>query len=128
MTPTTAPAIPADLAAFAWARLTEGEPPEKVLDWLREQSGCEDVKACKMALYAAAEKAINAVSAGSGYPNVCVNGVHQYRIHAFARYVGAGQFDKAWSKHVSSSDVGMRMWNYALPVFALCRLISSLPE
>lgn len=45
----------ASLAAFAWAGLAErGSLPEEALDWLREQSGVEDVEELKKALYGGA--------------------------------------------------------------------------
>lgn len=49
------PVVPPKLAAFAWGGLAErGATPHETLDWLREQTGTDDVRACKRALYKAA--------------------------------------------------------------------------
>lgn len=46
----------AELAARAWHALTElGAQPHEVLDWLRDESGVEDVPALKRAVYGAAK-------------------------------------------------------------------------
>ena len=119
----TVPAIPPELAAFAWAGLAErGATPHEAVDWLRERAGTDDVRAVKLALYGAAADWLHARK-----PWEWPKGV-------FEGLLEAGELGKAAdnirdSRPTWAHEPRLTPWyDRCDAALALCRAVAALPD
>lgn len=120
----------ASAAARAWVLLTEADmPPEAAVDWVREESGCEDVALVKFAVFGAAADAILVKISGCGLehrPGLDAG----LRISACVNNLRAGHLDTAFSFYIQSIDERSErfgsMWRAAVGAIAVCRRIETV--